>query len=528
MAAVRLSRFAVPGHFFPSFGIFRLTCRINRCFTTSRFRSSANYKGEKGLNEVVSDFSEHDSHKLRKEDFHHQGSAKASVHRHEIPPPEDLNLYEYVKKLERTYARGKGTIMKRWSNLLSKHLKNNKLNVSAALKPESPRILGLTANLLEERLIFLAQIGITGRDALIIALEFPAILSWDSPSFTEMLKVLKDLNCDIVKLICRTPYVFGLEHSRAIENIHKLETMGLPKDTIGKLVSENPLILSFPFRDDSLEIIALLLESHNGIQSNGVDEKEDVNEEKAVLSLLLQSLEKFKEQVSSGDNFKQVVGFLHEMQVSPLIIAAKNPTFFNIDINTLISAVEFFRSKPLLLEMEVIQHLLIARTEFFVKFDLKAMTNRVQLIYDIVQSPTVLYNLAQTRFLFDNDNAAIEDIINWFQSKGIDDKEIANLVTSKNFFSLDKRELTERLEYLLSVNGVKMEDIRKNPACLLKPLTHLKARVEFLKANKPDILNESNLCRIMTFRDEHFATEICASTLFRFTQFVQSLTKQEV
>ncbi|XP_078370653.1 uncharacterized protein LOC144654386 [Oculina patagonica] len=525
MAAVRLSRFAVPGQFFPSFGIFRLTCRINRYFTTSSFRSSANYIGEKGLNEVVSDFSEHDRHKLRKEDFNHQGCAKTSVHRHDIPSSEDLNLYEYVKKLERTYARGKGNIFKSWSSLLTKHLKNSKLNVSAGLKPESPRILGLTANLLEERLIFLAQIGITGRDALIIALEFPAILSWDSASFTEMLKVLNDLNCDIVKLMCRTPYVFGLEHSRAIENIHKLETAGLPKDTIGKLVSENPLILSFPFRDDSLEIIALLMESHNDAQSNGIDEKED---EKAVLSLLLQSLEKFKEQVSSRDNFKQVVGFLHEMQVSPLIIAAKNPMFFNIDINTLISAVEFFRSKPLLLEMEVIQHLLIARTEFFVKFDIKAMTNRVQLIYDIVQSPTVLYNLAQTRFLFDNDNAAIEDVIHWFQSKCVDDKEIANLVTSKNFFSLDKRELTERLEYLLSVNGVNMEDVRKNPACLLKPLAHLKARVEFLKAKKPDVLNESNLCRIMTYRDEHFATEICASTLFQFTQFAQSLIKHEV
>lgn len=524
MVSVKSCRFVVPGHFFPIFGNSRFTYCINRLTTSCSSRSSAYYKGEKGLNEVVSDFSEHDRHKLHKEDSHHQESVLTATHRHEIPPPGDLNLYEYVKKLERTLARGKGTILRRWSNLLSKHLKNNKLNVSAALKPESPRILGLTAHILEERLIFLAQIGITGRDALIIALEFPALLSWDSPSFTEMLRVLKHLNCDIVKLMCRTPYVFGLEHSRAVENIHKLEIAGVPKDTIGKLVSENPLILSFPLREDSLEIIALFLDSHNSIQSNSVDEK-DVDEERTLLSLLLQSLEKFKEQATSQENLKQVVSFLQEMQVSPLLIAAKNPMFFNTDIDTLISAVEFFRSKPLLLEMEVIQYLLISRTEFFVKFDFNAMTNRVQLLYNIVQSPTVLYNLAQTRFLFDNDNAAIEEIIHWFQNKGVEDKEIAILVTSKNFFSLDKKELTEKLEYLLSVSGVKMEDIRKSPACLLKPLSHLKARVEFVKANKPDVLNEINLCHVMTFRDEHFATEICASTLFQFTQFLQSVTQ---
>lgn len=490
------------GKIFPIFRISRFAF-ISRCWATSSSSSTANNKGEDGPSESL------------------QESAKGPRDEHDIPPPEKLSLYEYVKILEGTLARGKGTILKAWSSLIARHLKHKKLNITAALQPESPRIVGLTAQLVEERLNFLAQIGIKGRDAVVIAMEFPAILSWDSPSFTVMLRLLKDLNCDIIRLMFKSPYVFGFEHGRAKENIHKLETVGLSKDTIGKLVSVNPLILTFPLRDDALEVIGLLLDAHNSIQSNGVDNG-DMKEDEAVLNLLLQSLEKLKEQVNLTDNFKRLVIFFQEMQVSPLVIGVKSPAIFNTDIERLTSAVEFFRSKPLLLEMDVIQHLLISRTEIFVNFNFEAMTNRVQLIYDVVQSPTVLYNLAQTKFLFDNNNATIKELILWFQSKGVDDKEIANLVTARNFFSLKKRELTERLKYLLSIEGVKMEDITKNPSCLLKPLSHLKARVEFLKANKPDGFNEGDLCRMMTHRDEHFATEICGSTLSNFIEFMQS------
>lgn len=481
---------------------------ISRCWATSSSSSAANNKNEEG---PIKDFRQQGSAPV---------SAKTPSDEHKISPPK-LSLYEYVKILEGTLARGKGTILKGWSSLIARHLKHKKLHITAALQPESPRIIGMTAQLVEERLNFLAQIGIKGRDAVVIAMEFPAILSWNSPSFAAMLILLNDLNCDIIRLMCKSPYVFGLDYSRAIENIHKLETVGLSKDTIGKVVSVNPLILTFPLRDDALEVVKLLLEVHNSIQSNGADNA-DLKEDEAVLNLLLQSLESLKEQVNWHDNFKRLVRFFQEMQISPLVIGVKSPAIFNTDVEKLISAVEFFRSKPLLLEMDVIQHLLISRTEIFVNFNYETMTNRVQLVYDVVQSPTVLYNLVQTKFLFDNNNATIKDLILWFQSKGVDDKEIANLVTARNFFSLKKRELTERLQYLLSIEGVKMEDITKNPSCLLKPLSHLKARVEFLKANKPDGFNEADLCRMMTHRDEHFATEICGSTLSSFTQFLQS------
>lgn len=522
MAAVLFCRFSFPCHFSPIFGISRFSCCINHCFTISSFKSTAKCEGEKHLNqvtaEVSNDFSEDD---LQNEDM------RALKSEYEIPHPKGLNLYEYVKKLEKTLTThgGKRAVLKKWSH----HLKYNKLKISAAIKSDSPRFIGLTTDLLEQRLNFLAQIGIKGRNALMIALEFPAILSWDSPCFTEMLKVLKDLNCDMLKLMSRTPYVFGLDHSRATENIHKLINAGVTKDTIGKLVSVNPLILSFPLRDEPMEIITLLLDSHKNVQSfrsNGVDE--DVNEQEEVLSLLVQSLEKFNKQVNLQDNFKQVICFLQEMQVSPLIIGVKNPMIFSTDIDTLNNALDFFRGKPLLLEMEVIQHLLVSRPDIFVNFASNAITNRVQFISDVVQNPTVLYGLVQTRFLFDVANATVEDVIQWFQDRGIDDKEIANMVSSKNFFYLDKKELTERLQYLLSVDGVMMEDIRKSPACLLKPLTHLKERVEFLKAENPDVLNDSNLEHIMISKTKRFAAEICASTPEHFTEFVQSLAKEEV
>ena len=527
MAAVLFCREPFPGHFRRVIGIYRLVCRTDRYCTTpglgsTNTGSTGIKKEEKGVNE------DRRQKSPMKVAFSHgkvKTQRKTSKGHQEIPPPEDLNLYRYVKKLEITLGREKGTISKRSSYLFTKYLKAyNKLNVSVALLSESPRIIGLTPQLLEERLNFLSRIGIRGRDALIIALEFPAILSWDSPNFTEMLKVLKDLNCDIVGLMCKTPYVFSLDQSRVTENIHKLTSAGITKNTIGKIISNNPLILSFPLREESVEIISILLDSHKNLQSDFVEE--GVKEEEAVINLLLQSVEKFKEQVYLQENFKQVISFLEEMEVSPLMIAVKNPVIFATDVDTLSKSVAFFRSKPFLLDMEAIQHFFVTKPEIFVNLD--SVKNRIQLLCDVVQNPTVLYSLVKTRkFLFDSSNTAVEAVIKWFQDKGIDNKEIAHVMTAKNFFFLDKQELNEKLEYLLSLDGVKIEDIRKQPSCLLKPITQLKERGEFVKAVQADVLYNRNLNDIMVSKNELFANEVCGATLEHFTQFVQSLNKQE-
>ncbi|PFX19463.1 hypothetical protein AWC38_SpisGene16120 [Stylophora pistillata] len=503
--------------------------RTYRYFTTPGLGSAVSTKevkvSEKGLS--VDD----DSQKsIKKDDLkfprHWKAKTQQKVSRsqQEIPSHKDLNLYRYVKKLETTLGRGKGSISKRWSYLLTKYLKAyNKLTCSTSLLSESPRILGLTPKLLEERLNFLFQIGITGRDALIIALEFPAILSWDSPNFTEMLKVLKDLNCDIVALMFKTPFVFSLDQSRVQENIHKLTSAGIAKNIIGKIISNNPLLLSFPLREQSLEIISLLLDSHKTLQSELTGK--GVKEEEAILNLILHSAEKFKEQVDFQENFKEVISFLEEMEVSPLIIAVTNPVIFSTDVDTLSNSVAFLRSKPLLLDMEAVQHLLITKPEIFVNLD--SVKNRIQLLYDIVQNPTVLYSLVKTRqFLFDSKNSTVEAIIKWFQGKGIKNKEIAHIMTAKNFFFLEKDELDEKLDYLLSNDGVEIEDVIKHPSCLLKPIAYLKERVEFVKAVKPEVLNNRSLDDVMVSKNELFSSEVCGSTLENYTKFVQSLNKE--
>ena len=487
----------------------------NRTFKISNFKSIA----------IPGEDAEGDKYSVPEEA---EPNATTSRNENKIPPPANSNLHEYVKKLEGTVAQGKGTILKSWSRL-TKHPRNKNMNVSGGLKSRSPQCLGLTTHLLEERLNFLKQIGIKGKDALIIAMEFPAILSWDSPNFAKILKVLTDLNCDVIRLMCRTPYVFGLDFARVTENINKLATVGITEYVIGKLVTLHPLILSFPFRDESLEMIRLLLEYHKNVTSVDNSFKVDVNVEEAVFNLLLQPLEKSQEQVSFQDRFKHVVSFLHELQVSPLIIAAKNPMIFYSDVDTLQNTVKFFSGKPLLLEMEVIQQLLISRSEIFVSFDEEAMKTRVQLIYSIVQSPTALYNLilAHSSFVFEKSDTKMEDVIHWFQDIGVEDKKMQDLVTLKNFFSIEKRELTEKINFLLSVNGVTMDAIKSHPAILLKPLSYLKERVEFLNAEKPDVLNGKDLGQVMLTKNKEFATEICGSSLEHFTQFLESVSKKE-
>lgn len=509
---------------------FASNWRINRPFLCLRYYSKA-VDGEKFVDHEIDELEDGNDNRVgshRHMDRREKSTTvSSSLKEYEIPYHGNSSLHDYVKKLEESTARGKGTILKSWSRL-TRQPKNPNLNVSGGFKTGSLQCLGLTTHLLEERLKFLSQVGIKGKDALIISLEFPAILSWDCPNFSKILKVLLDLNCDIVRLMCRTPFVFGLEYARVTENIQRLTNAGVEYMIIGKLVSQHPLILSFPLRDDSLDLIKLLLDCHKRLKCDEVIIEENVNEEKAVLDLLLQPLEKSQEQVNLQDKFKQVISFLYEMQVSPLIIAAKNPMVFNTDVDTLRTAIEFFTSKPLLLEMEVIQELLTSRSELFVNFDAEVMYDRVQLIYDIVKSPTALYNIiiVQSGFVFEKSNTKMEDIIQCFRNLGIGYKEICELITLKNFFSLEKQELSEKVEYLLKVDGITMESIKNNPACLLKPLSHLKERVEFLKANKPNVLNDSDLGQIMTTKNKEFSTEVCGSSLEHFDKFVEGMTEK--
>lgn len=492
----------------------------NRFFRISSFNTTSCAEEEKDLRAV-------DDNRGNNFSENHNMNRTSTIDK-KIPPPGNASLYEYVKTLEGTVAHGKGTILKSWSRL-TKQPRNKNLNVSGSLKSGSLNCLGLTTQLLEQRLNFLQQIGIKGKDALIISMEFPAILTWDSPNFSKILKILTDLNSDIIRLMCKTPFVFGLDCARVTENIRKLSAAGVTGDIIGKLVTLHPIILTFPLRDESLNILRLLLDYHENVQSVDDSFELGMSVEDAVFNLLLQPLEISQEQVDFQDRFKLVVSFLVELQVSPLIIAAKNPMIFHSDIDILHNAIDFFTSKPLLLEMEVIQQLLISRPDIFVSFDNEAMRIRVQSLYGILQTPTALYNLilVHSSFVFEKSNTKLEDVIQWFRDIGVHDKEMRDLVTLKNFFSLEKRELTETVNYLLSVEGVTMETIRKHPACLLKPLLHLKARVAFIDAEKPDALSSKDLGQIMLTKNKEFAHEICGSSLEHFEQFLQSLNKDK-
>lgn len=96
-------------------------------------------------------------------------------------------------------------------------------------------------------------------------MEFLVIFLWNLFSFVVMLIFFNDLNCDIIRLMCKSLYVFGLDYSRVIENIYKFEIVGLLKDIIGKVVLVNFLILIFLLRDDVLEVVKFLLEVYNSI-----------------------------------------------------------------------------------------------------------------------------------------------------------------------------------------------------------------------------------------------------------------------
>lgn len=440
----------------------------------------------------------------------------------EIPDPGDSSLLEYIKRLEERLACKHATVYRGWTRLTARG------GISAAFKPDAfpPQMLGLTPRLLKERLEFLAGIGITGKDALIIAADLPSVLSWNCPTFRDMLQlVVSDLGCNIVKLMSRTPYVFALNYKQAKDNVNKLASVGLSNEIIGHLVDQNPLILAFSFQNESLETIGFMISHH--------EEPEDVKIGRSHMGmrellprLLTQPFERPGEQMELDENFKKVTLFLKDLQIPPWVIAVSNPKFFNTDVEKLHSALEFLMGRPLFFETELLQKLLIQRSEIFMDFDVLVLKQRIQLAYDILQSPTKLYKLLQTCFFFEGGDTKLEENIKMFREYGLEDRHIAKLMTFKDFFSPEGSDLKDKMKFLLSVQSVTVKRISEYPLCLLKPLPLLQKRVEFLKEVNPEALKKVELKKIFTTEHKEFVSQICGSTMDKYNKVMETFIKK--
>lgn len=438
---------------------------------------------------------------------------------------ERTSLLEFVKNFEEKSSETPNVhhnIPKSWTKA------NRKGGVSSILQNSRPQILGSTKQQIEDRLSLMESVGIVGKDALLIATELPSHFELSGPNFKVIGDLLNSLGCNLPKLIIKAPYIFGLD-SKALEtNVQHLHSIGIPNEVIGQAVDISPLIIVYSLSDHASKTIQLLLSSCEFDEGNAEDghfsdfRKVDRNE--FALRLLRQPFDGVREQGFLGDNFKQVAKFLHEIQVSPCLMVLNNPSFFQADIEKLHQALEFFTGRPLLFETELVQKMMVSKSQVFVHFEKKVFEERVELLKGILKTPRQLYLLLQKYFFFQGEEMDLEQNIKILKKYDFQNEQIANILTAKDFFVSQENDIEAKVKLLLSVEGITVDQIANNSSCLLKPLKVLQNRIKFATEVKPEILTDINMEMIFATEDEEFITLICESTVEKY----QDLTGEEV
>lgn len=438
---------------------------------------------------------------------------------------ERTSLLEFVKTFEENSSEKPDVhhnIPKSWTKA------NRRGGVSTILQNSRPQILGSTKQQIEERLSLLESVGIAGKDALLIATEMPSHFELSGPNFKVIGDLLNSLGCNLPKLIIKGPYIFGLD-SKALEtNILHLQNIGIPDEVIGQAVDINPLIIVYSLSDHASRTIQLLLSScefdEGNVEEGHFSDFRKVDRNEFALRLLRQPFDGVREQGFLGDNFKQVAKFLHEIQVSPCLMVLNNPAFFQADIEKLHQALEFFTGRPLLFETELIQKMMISKSEVFLHFERKVFEDRVELLKGILKTPRQLYLLLQKYFFFQGEEVDLEQNINILKKYNFQNEQIANILTAKDFFVTQENDIEEKVKLLLSVEGITVDQIASNSSCLLKPLKLLQNRLKFAAEVKPEVLADINMEMIFETEDEEFVTLVCESTAEKY----QELTGEEV
>lgn len=388
------------------------------------------------------------------------------------------------------------------------------------LQNTRPQILGFSVSKIQERLSILESIGVSGKDGLVIAFEIPSHLELKKETLKPLGDLLNSLGCNLPRLCMKAPYIFGVNFDTMQSNVENLELVGISREVIGKAINSNPLTIIYPVSNKALRIIKSLLSSYEFDESSSCDVTDvgHISRDEFALRLLMQPFDGIREQAILGDNFKQVANFLREIQVSPCLMVLNNPAFFGADAEKLYQAVEFFTGRPLLFEIELVQKMMISRSEVFLNFDRKVSEARVELLKGILKTPRQLYLLLQKYFFFQGHHVELEDNIKVLQKYKFQNEQIANILTAKDFFVSGESDLEKKLDFLLSVDGVSVDLIAENSYCLIKPLQTLENRVAFAKTAKKELLENISLESLFIPDDEEFIISICESTIEKYEE----------
>jgi hypothetical protein len=429
------------------------------------------------------------------------------------------SLFEFVKAFERKASETLETqdnIPKTWTKA------NRKGGVSSILRNSRPQILGFTVQQMQERLTVLESIGVTGKDALLIAAELPSHLTFSSSSFKAIGDLLNSLGCNLAKLIIKAPYVFGVDSKELARNVQLLQNIGIPNEVIGQAIDSNPLIMVYPISHSASETIKLLLSScefdEGHVDDGHFSDFRQVEQHEFALRLLTQPFDGAREQAVLGDNFKQVAKFLHEIQVSPCLMVLNYPALFGADVEKLYQALEFFTGRPLLFETELIQKMMVTKSEVFLHFDRNVFEGRVELLKGILKTPRQLYLLLQKYFFFQGEEINLDHNIKILQKYKFQNEQIANILTAKDFFVSRETDLEAKVKFLFSIEGITVDLIADYSFCLLKPIIFLENRIKFAREAKPEILIDLNMEILFGTDDEEFITLVCESTIEKYQE----------
>ena len=404
------------------------------------------------------------------------------------------------------------------------------------IETSSSQVLGFDLAEFKTRIQLFHGLGSTLSDSITLALSIPSIFHVNNTNLRSIVKVLRQYNLSVEKIIIQYPYI-GAIGKNTVESNLKLLTELVPVDELNDFILNYPTMLVFKLEKTSIEkLIQSSLHSDDNISKlhNIVAAMENPAVENLELNKLLSNKEKFEDSIEEDMN-----DLLESYNIDKQFMYKKCPQFLITPVMIVEKCIELISGTPFYFEEEDVEKLLKTHPDIILLFNDNSTLEMVNYLEGIFNQKGHLFRLLNEEPEMLRDSETVLHRIQLFKKFGFEDNDIALILSQAggaNFF-MDCLEFTETameniLQFYFKENDlVPSQIVFSALACLSPKFEHIvRERISYLRhIGKMNIIakkrkrkrTQLTILTIVKSDLENFIKTICGTTQEHYDDFLK-------
>ena len=404
------------------------------------------------------------------------------------------------------------------------------------IETSSSQVLGFDLTEFKTRIQLFHGLGSTISDSITLSLSIPSIFHVNNTNLRNIVKILRQYNLSVEKVIFTHPYIGAISKS-TVENNLKLLIELVPSTELNDFILTYPTMLVFKLEKASVErLIQSDLHSDENVSklNNIVSALESPAVENLELKRLLVNKDSFENSIE-----EDMVDLLESYHIDKHFMYKKCPEFLVTPVMVVEKCIEFISGSPFYFEEEDVEKLLKTHPDIILLFNHTSTLEMVNYLEGIFNQKGHLFRMLNEEPEMFRDCDTVLRRIEIFKKFGFKDNDIALILTQAggpNFF-MDCLEFTDLgIENILQFyfeekDLVPSQIVFSALACLSPKFENVvRERISYLrKIGKMNIIakkrkrkqTQLTILTIVKCELGHFVNSICGTTQEHYEEFLK-------